>query len=322
MTNEDVATIDAGADDAPAAGAAADPARAAAEEPASLAGGEPEANPERWYSEDWRERMADGDPAMLKFLQGQESPAALARATRGLRQELSKRGPTRPGDDASDEDWASWRKSQGIPGAANEYRAAMTLPDNYDPERHAGVLDEYASVFYANHIPTAQANEMVNAYFDMEARQQQEFTAAVAQNQRAARHDLSEEWGGAKEFDTNIMALKRFAGEKIGDQARDDLFESIIVDSQGRPVGRLGDHPAFLRLTVGAARETFGDDLPMLDGGMPDENLSTRLNDLDEKYTRSLKPGSGVRWTPADDDEYGKLAQENERRVKRANFAR
>lgn len=290
------------------------------EAPATLAGGDQPAAPERWYSEDWRARIAGEDPEMQRFLQSHENPEALAKAARSLRRELSKRPKfERPGDDATDEQWAAWRKEKGIPAAANEYRSQFQLPDNYDAERDAAVLDEFGAAFHELDMPAAQANKLVDVYFDRQAQQEQEFAATVAENQQKTRYELTEEWGGPKEFDTNIMALKRFATERIGEEAWGDLSQSIIVNAQGQPVGKLGDHPAFLRLTVGAARDNYGDDLPMLDGSLSGADLDTRRTELLDRYNSSLDDGS-VRWTEQDDAELQKLSAEKVKRERRAAF--
>lgn len=269
---------------------------------ANGAGGEPQA----WFPDDWREKMSGGDEGVLKFLQRQTDPGAAAKAAYGMRQEISKRGPQRPGDGASDEQWAEWRKSQGIPAAANEYRAAMQLPDGYDPERDAAVLDAFGERFHKHNIPAAQANDLVNAYFDQQQARLQEFAAATAEVEQRNQHALVEEWGGLKPYQQNISAIQRLADEVLGAEERAAFFDQVTVDDRGNPTGVIGNSPALLKLLSAVARDRYGEDMALMDSGFgTPEARGDRINELTAQLRASRK--GGAPFTAANQQELDKL---------------
>lgn len=281
----------------------------------SSEGGEQQVKSE--FPENWRSVLAGDDEATLKFLSSHNTPQDLAKASLRLRQELSKRPAARPGEGASEEQLAEWRSSQGIPADPKGYKEAITLPDHFDADRDGAMLDSFLSTAHAVDMPSEQAKQFADWWFDGQERAAQEFSERVRENQQKARHDLSEKWGGAKNFDATIMAVQRLGSERIGDEARDDLFGSLIVDASGNPIGKLGDHPAFLELIASAARMEFGEDLPMLDGELTDDGLEQAHSDLLAKYDKSMSD-STVRWSDTDEEKLQKLSVEMNRRQRRA----
>ena len=95
---------------------------------AGAAGGEGAAAAGDWPS-DWREKMAGGDAKRLAELGRYSSPQAVDDARRAAAERIAKGElkPPKPGEGATPEQVAEWRKSQGIPESPDKYEMPKGL---------------------------------------------------------------------------------------------------------------------------------------------------------------------------------------------------
>jgi hypothetical protein len=99
-----------------------------AEKPGTLAdGGEVltgDPPPAGDWPDDWRDKLAGGDKETQALLKRFGSPAAVARALKDTRAQVSKGAVAALPEDATEEDKAAWRKARGVPDKPEAYDLA------------------------------------------------------------------------------------------------------------------------------------------------------------------------------------------------------
>lgn len=323
---QDVADVidTAAADPAPTSEAAPDPkAPPAGDKPsASIASGEPAKGAadkvdgdaekvEPDFPADWRDKMAKGDPELLKVLKKFASPGNVAKAFVDTKDKLSKGASalmTLP-DDATDEQKAEWRKARDIPDNVDGYDVALKGIDWTDGDKQD--IGSFAKEMHAINAPRSVVKQALQWYANTTIAKQQEVAAAAERNQKQTVTELKKEFGA--DYDRNISLMLSFGQEKLGEQGWTSLVNSRLADGT-----HLGDNPAFIKLIVDNALE-YGDGLPIetggASGGVTDADLIKSHKDL------SAKAASGDREAKSkmNDADYAKrIDAAYERQAKRA----
>src|SRR5690349_11821180 len=81
------------------------------------------------WGDDWREKLANGDDKKLKALGRFASPEALWAAQEEAQRKISEglKPKAKPGEKATAEEWAAWRKDNNIPEAVDDYVKAIPM---------------------------------------------------------------------------------------------------------------------------------------------------------------------------------------------------
>lgn len=214
-----------GGEAAPATILGAAPAAAATETPASSASTSSWtwASEDGKFSEGWHDKLPDGlkgNPS----LQTIGTLPDLAKAyveTKGM---VGKKLEM-PGEGATPEQVAAWRKTVGAPEKAEGYRGEAknlkpdSLPDdlwNVDAE------NKFLEIAHKHHLPPAAVKEILSFYGgslmdSLKASQGDEAAMVQAETQK-----LQQSWG--KDFDTNISLASRMAQTVGLDPKTDPIF--------------------------------------------------------------------------------------------------
>lgn len=210
------------------------------------------ANASPW-GEDWREKMADGDEEVLKYLKRQTSPVraakALAAAQRAIYEAKGSKPPEKPADAKDEKAMAEWRKAVGIPADPTGYKlpepVAKAMSDADKPVLAA--FTEFA------HSKDARPDvvEIAAEWYVEHARQAEEAQVETDKSHKEESEDAMRlEWGG--EFKANINLAKRFLDESpIG-----AMGWAGLRDDTGR---MLGSNPEFMNWAAEMGRHKFGD---------------------------------------------------------------
>ena len=200
----------------------------------------------------WRDFITD--PEARKQADRFEDLDSFFKANADLRKDLSTRIKV-PGEGASEEDIAKFRKAIGVPDKPEDYK--ISLPEGVE-------MDEVEQEFFEALKPAAQeANVPAGAFEQFAAKfkefEQQVLAAAEAENQKfveEAEAELRKAWGKDYEANRNIgnRAMNDMA-EKLG---RPELIEFIRHTklSDGRFIG---DHPEMARLFAHLGRRMSED---------------------------------------------------------------
>ena len=196
------------------------------------------------WPDDWRDKMAGGDPKALKQLQRFQSPLDVQKAYRAAQQKISSGEfkATLP-DDATEEQIAAYREQNGIPDKPEGY--LEKLPDGLViGENDKELFGSFAARLHSKNADPAVVSEALGWYHDL----QEKALADQAETDKATRQqyedELRAEWGS--EYRSNVNAIKAFMD--TAPTASDGTTLKELVDgarlSDGTPIGT---HPTMLR---------------------------------------------------------------------------
>lgn len=234
--------------------AAAEGAGKEAAKPATIADGEVAAAKEGAadFPADWREKMAGSDAKALAKMQRYATPAAYAKANIELEREFSKRPVpvTHPGDKATPEQIAEYRKAAGLPVEADDYLKNIKIADG----RTLGDADKAIAAQFAKDVGMSGA-PLTQAQFDAavswQLRQQEiasdDLAKADASRWAANQETLRQEMGA--DYAPNMNLVKSMLSGVSED------FQLKLLTARLPDGTKLGGDVETLKWLAGMARE-------------------------------------------------------------------
>ncbi|WP_287180700.1 hypothetical protein [Mesorhizobium sp.] len=236
------------AEPAKAAPAAAPAPAAAAPVPVPEAGKQPPAEEEGPWGKDWRDKLAKGDAKRLERLARFASPEALLTAQEEAQRKISEglKPKGKPGDKATAEEWAEYRKSNNIPEAVDDFVKAIVLPDKRTiGDDDKPVVAAFAERAIKKGIAPGDMGEMIDEYYALQEEQQFQQATADADFKKEAEADLKKEWGG--DYAGNFAAMRPYF-ESVSPELFDNLMGGRMADGR-----KIGNHPDALRFFAAKA---------------------------------------------------------------------
>jgi len=203
--------------------------------------------------------------------------ASIAREVQG---ELKSTKP--PPDTATPEQVAAWRDEHGLPESAAAYVDGLELGDGtVMGEAEKALLASFAEQATKGHWTTAQYNQAVGWYFDLQDRMAAQRDHADGTFKHEAAADLMREWG--HDYAVNRNAIAQFFDRSFPADFKDALLTARLPD--GRV---LANHPTFNRAILEVAK-TINPSSTMLPnasgGGL--SNVESRIAEIEGKYMRA-----------------------------------
>ncbi|RWF78992.1 MAG: hypothetical protein EOS26_03225 [Mesorhizobium sp.] len=264
------------AEPAKPAPAAAAPGAAA---PAAEVGKEPPpAEEEGPWGKDWRDKLAKGDAKRLERLARFASPEALLIAQEEAQRKISEglKPKGKPGEKATAEEWAAYRKQNNIPEAVDDFVKAIVLPD----KRAIGDDDKPVVAAFAERaikkgIAPADMAEMVDEYYALQEEQQFQQATADSDFKKEAETTLKKEWGG--DFAGNFAAMRPYF-ESVSPELFDNLMGGRMADGR-----KIGNHPDALKFFAAkaVAENPMATIIPA--GGASAEGLHSEIAALEKR---------------------------------------
>jgi hypothetical protein len=263
---------------------------------ASPDGAEAEAVKGAW-PEDWRSLLAAGDEKKLERLGRFGSPADVWKAWEEAQKKISEglKPRQKPAPNASEEEWAEYRKTAGIPEAVEEYVKAIELPDKRQiGEDDLPVIQAFAERAIKRGVSPGDMAELVDEYYAIQEEQWSQVEERDAEFRRDAERQLKEEYGG--DFKANINAMRPYF-ESVDSEMFDNLMGGRLADGS-----RIGDNPNLIRFFVRKALDenpaatilpVNGSSVDTIEGEI--KTLETRMREdrngwfKDEKAQRRLE---------------------------------
>lgn len=202
------------------------------------------------WPEDWREKLANGDEAMLKVLKRYSSPTTFAKGWKE-REDLIRSGKLKAAKpDTSDEKaLAEWRKENGIPDDPTGYVIPDTVKDVLVDSDKPLVAAWFADAHAAG-MPQEMAAKGIEWYGKIIGQLQEQQAAADVSNRESAEDVLRKEWSHAEYKANTTLGARWLASTPLGEQWAD------LRTPDGR---RLGDNPEFMMWAADNGRQSFGD---------------------------------------------------------------
>lgn len=177
------------------------------------------------FAEDWQARLPE-DLRGEKSLAVYKNLAGLAKSHVELRKMAGK--PIQaPGDDATPDQIASWRKLLGAPDKPEAYGALR--PESVPAEvwgEMGKVEDALRGVFHKHHAPPGLVRELSAVYGEMLSGQVAEAQANSAAELEASRAALQKDWGA--DMPRKLSVVATFA-KQIGLEPTHPMFADAAV---------------------------------------------------------------------------------------------
>lgn len=200
---------------------------------------------------------SDVDWLKVKGWDKAESVEPLVKSYRELEKKLAADNRIEvPGEGATDEQWATYRKAIGVPDTAEGYE--YKAPEGWEPE--TALLDSLRSAALKGNMPKAAWDELTASYTAAVMDQYNAVNTAL----NADRDGLFKEWGAQK--DQNVALMKR-GFEAMGLDA--DAVQAMQMGLQsagkagartlmemGLKLGQLTGEDSFV--SSGGAAKSFG----------------------------------------------------------------
>lgn len=193
------------------------------------------------------ESYRDGikDPKARAFFDRYSTIDAAANALLEKEQMLSRRVAV-PGEEASEEDMARFRKAMGVPESVEEYDVAAMKPEAYTDEEWSGeavqsVLSPVLAAAHAAGVNQSGLKAVVDAYMSVSAAGAAEQARQDASWAEAAEEQLRTDWGS--DYKGNMMAAEQAIASIPG-------IENLVL----KDGSQLGNNPLFIRIAADLGR--------------------------------------------------------------------
>lgn len=258
----------------PVAHQPADAAASPAADPAKPADPQPKGT----WGDDWREKLANGDEKRMERLKRFASPEALLQAQEEAQRKISEglKPKARPDDKATEEEWAEYRKENGIPDKVEDFVKAIVLPDNRQiGEADKPVVEAFAERAIKSGVAPRDMTVLVDEYYRMQEEVQFQQAEEDANFRKEAERDLKEAWGG--DYKANIAAMRPYF-EGVDAQLFDSLMGGRLADGR-----KIGDHPGLLKFfaTKAVAENPLATVLPP--SNQSAESLEAEITKLEKR---------------------------------------
>lgn len=192
---------------------------------------------------DWVGTFSDD---LKKNVSRYKTPEEMAKAYVNLQSKLGNSTQI-PGNDASDEDWATFYKRIGRPDSPDGYELANVERDANLPQDQQGAEQQFARAAHSNGLTKEQARRMWKYMLDSSAGMLNAINTSRKEGLQKAETDLRAELG--TEYGSGLQLMKRVVGRFADEQARAALDEG------------LGNDPRLIRMLINIGKVMSEDTL-------------------------------------------------------------
>ena len=252
-------------------------------------------------ADDWRGSITD--PKLKNFSDRFATPADAAKAAFDLRQKLSN-AITIPGENASDEDRAAFRKAVGVPDTPEGYevRVPDTLPENIramqETPQAKGRVSEFLKAMHEAGAPKAAAEKAVAMFYQYLGEDAESMGKASEKTLDTADQAIRKEWG--RDYDANLNAANTaFREFAPGTDFKDELGRFVYMgpDESRRGLPANAD-PAMLQMFATVGRRMSEDGFMATTSEDQRQTLAQQHKDLTEQIHAAHARGDRVAVSP------------------------
>ena len=191
-------------------------------------------------ADDWRGGIED--TKVREFADRFTTPADMAKSALDLRQKLSK-AITVPGEDASDEDRAKFRKAVGVPDSPDGYEVNIPddLPDNVKAAQQSDQakarFDEFRKAMHDAGAPKGAAEAALGMLFRFLGEDAQVLAGDNEKVLDTADAAIRKEWGRDYNANNNAAqaAFRQFADDKVKGELSHFIYLGPDESRRGLP---------------------------------------------------------------------------------------
>jgi uncharacterized protein YpuA (DUF1002 family) len=222
---------------------------------------------------DWRENITN--PKLRNSAGKFTSLDALVESYNKMGGELKSRIRV-PGEDASEEDVAKFRKALGVPNSAEEY--ALTPPEGkeYD-EADLAIISEFAEVALEHNVPAAAFSAFMQKLAERASGLRENVAEQIEDAREEAEEALHKEWGN--DFDKNVQMATRAAKAHGGTE-----FVKFLNSTKVEGYGLLGDHPDMVKFLAQIGSKSDEHDMVLHSSASERQSAQDEIREIQEKY--------------------------------------
>lgn len=183
---------------------------------------------QKYWQDDWREKMADGDEKALKELQKHKSPSEAIKAYRELQKQFSK---TRPlpqlAKDATPEQVKEYRENAGIPETWDKYDISLENGVVIG-ENNKETVDKYLQKAHENNLRPDEVKKSLQTYFEISNAEESAKIAAAETQQIEIEKSLQKEWGS--QYKDNLSVVSSHLEKSLGSDELSKLNQAMLPD--------------------------------------------------------------------------------------------
>lgn len=221
------------------------------------------------------------DEEIRDFVKRSPSLEDLGRMALGFRKKLST-AITIPGDGATDDDWADFRKKMGVPDTAEGYELSVTPEDDVAK----GLVGAVVSAMHKSGAPQPVVNAAVSAGMEFLTALGEHKSKTIEEAHTKADVDFTRRHGPAAE---SVKAHALAAMEHFSSENLNALLETAEIDGV-----KIGNHPAIIDTFAAIGRQLMeaGDQLP--EGSDRHRDAQSRHAELTAEIANAREKGD---WT-------------------------
>ena len=157
------------------------------------------------FPADWRQKLAGEDKKVLAKLERFGSPQDLLKSYNELQAKLDRGDFKKPlPENPTPEQMAEWRKDNGIPEKATDYKIdlkdGLVIGDYEKP-----IVDKFLAEAHAQNLTQQQVNSQLNWYFNSLEQQTQQRFEKDSQLKEQTTEELIKEWGPEYRGNLNLI---------------------------------------------------------------------------------------------------------------------
>ncbi|WP_370372531.1 hypothetical protein [Henriciella pelagia] len=251
------------------------------------------ATPETTQAKDW---FADlelaKDEKVAKRLQRYGTQEDAIKAGLAAQDKLRESGRIKlPGENATDEEKAEFYEAIGAKGKLEEYGdLTPELPEGMEfSDANRAMLTALAEKAYEKGGMLRSPDVigfMKEAYGDVLQAQAAQMKEIAEEKQAEYSRQIDKMWGENRDLNSKLAneGVSRFFGDRF-----EEIRTAQLIGEDGQPMGRVGDHPAFLNAMMEAVRQS-SDDLAFAVGnsesvnGMGIEQVQAEIDKIMHLY--------------------------------------
>lgn len=217
-----------------------------------------------------RQSLAGGDESLAKQLERYTSLEEIGKGFKNA-QDLARKKQELPSlpDDATDEQFAEFRKTLGLPDEPDAY--PVDFGDDFEvDDGDKALLGSFKEMLHKKAGDPRTASIAMEWYQDAVQQQKQDRAAVLAEREKETQAALRSEYG--PEYDGNIAAASELMKSQMGAEKFDQMMDLRMEDGS-----RLQDHADFVKMMVNVGRDYYGS-TAIIKG-----DVETTIKTLDEK---------------------------------------
>jgi hypothetical protein len=229
--------------------------------------------------------LAGGDKAVEKDLAKYASPDQVYKSLRSLQADISsgklKAPPAPLPANATDEQKAEYRKTNGLPEAPEGYVAKVALPDGVVlGEADKPLVGDFAKMALERGWSQDQFNQAVGWFYEAQAAQDAQRVEADGQLRVTSEVALRTEWGS--DYAANMNAFGAFKAMLPQD------FQELLFTAR-TPDGRmLGNTAELIRIGAQLAREFNPAATLIVPGGDATKSIGAEIESIEGTYRKAI----------------------------------